>query len=77
MVGKNVTAKISQKCETAQRQHAMQKLMEVFQNGLTGLLVVCRVGVDSNYVIETVPVPFQPMEEKVVRAGILQMCEHV
>ena len=51
--------------------------MEVFQNGLTGLLVVRRVGVDSNYVIETVPVPFQRMEEKVVRAGILQMCEHV
>ena len=51
--------------------------MEVFQNGLTGLLVVCRVGVDSNCVIETVLVPFQRMEEKVVRAGILQMCEHV
>lgn len=31
MVGKNVTAKISQKCETAQRQHAMQKV-NVYQN---------------------------------------------
>ena len=51
--------------------------MEVFQNGLTGQLVVCRVGVDSNYVIETVPVPLQHMEENVVRAGTLQMCEHV
>ena len=51
--------------------------MEVFQNGLTGQLVVCRVGVDSNYVIETVPVPLQHMEEKVVRAVILQMYEHV
>ena len=44
--------------------------MEVFQNGLTGLLVVCRVGVDSNYVIETVPVQFQRMEEKVEIARI-------
>ena len=51
--------------------------MEVFQNGPTGQLVVFRVGVDSNYVIETVPVPLQHMEEKVVRAVILQMYEHV
>ena len=51
--------------------------MEVFLNGPTGQLVVFRVGVDSNYVIETVPVPLQHMEEKVVRAGILQMYEHV
>ena len=53
------------------------QLMEVFQNGPIGQLAVFRVGVDSNYAIETVPVPLQHMEEKVVRAGILQMYEHV
>ena len=51
--------------------------MAVFQNGPTGQLVVFRVGMDSNYVIETVQVLLQHMEEKVAKAKISQMCETV
>ena len=51
--------------------------MAVFQNGPTGQLVVFRVGMDSSYVIETVQVPLQHMEEKVAKAKISQMCETV
>ena len=51
--------------------------MEVFQNGPTGQTVVCRVALDSNYVIETVPVPLRRMEDKVVKARILQKGEYV
>lgn len=51
--------------------------MEVFQNGPTGQTVVCRVALDSNYVIETVPVLLRRMEDKVVKARILQKGEYV
>ena len=53
------------------------QLMEVFQNGPTGQIVVCRVALDSNYVIETVPVLLRRMEDKVVKARILQKGEYV
>ena len=51
--------------------------MVVFLNGLTGQLVVCRVGLDTNYVIETVPVPFRRMEDKIVKVGNSQKGKHV
>lgn len=51
--------------------------MEVFQNGPTGQTVVSRVALDSNYVIETVPVLLRRMEDKVVKARILQKGEYV
>lgn len=55
----------------------MYQLMVVFLNGLTGQLVVCRVGLDTNYVIETVPVPFRRMEDKIVKVGNSQKGKHV
>ena len=51
--------------------------MVVFLNGLTGQLVVCRVGLDINYVIETVPVPLRRMEDKIVKVGNSQKDKHV
>ena len=51
--------------------------MVVFLNGLTGQLVVCRVGLDTNYVIETVPVPLRRMEDKIVKVGNSQKGKHV
>lgn len=38
--------------------------MAVFQNGPLGPLVVCRVALDSNSVIETAPIPLPLMEGK-------------
>lgn len=70
-------ARISQKGEHAQWDLVSYQLMEVFQNGPTGQTVVCRVALDSNYVIETVPVLLRRMEDKVVKARILQKGEYV
>ena len=53
------------------------QLTVVFLNGLTGQLVVCRVGLDINYVIETVPVPLRRMEDKIVKVGNSQKDKHV
>lgn len=41
--------------------------MAVFQNGPLGPLVVCRVALDSNSVIETAPIPLPLMEGKSAR----------
>lgn len=51
--------------------------MAVFQNGLLGPHVVHRVGLDSNYVIETAPIPLLLMEGKTARAEISMKGDHV
>ena len=51
--------------------------MAVFQNGLLGPHVVHRVGLDSNYVIETAPIPLPLMEGKTARAEISMKGDHV